>query len=442
MKLGLISVNKIDLGNRAREDYKDLDSLAQSINDRELINPIAISIHPDIKDRYLLAAGGRRLAAFKLLEHDEIPCRIYDHVLTELELFSIELEENIKREDLEYDEECKLKKKIYETQIEIHGEKTSTSPEAPGVSMRDTARLLGISHTKLSDDIALAKAMEAYPDLQLDECKNRQEAMKLKAKAEDAVVRQELAKQAEIVLGKEDTFRSRMADAYIVNDFFEGVKKIPDSTMDLIEIDPPYAINLGAQKKVNKDVNVSNYDYGEDGYEEVTAEDYPEFMRKTLQNCYRVASPNSWLICWHAWDWGRDIFGWLIEAGFDSIRIPGVWRKKTGQSNNPTIRLANCNEPFFYAWKGSPALARPGMTNGFDYDPVSPQRKIRPTERPLDLMNDILTTFAIEGSRVLVPFAGSGNTMISAAGNKMIPIGFDLTKQFKESYILRVKEMF
>jgi len=442
MKLGLVKISKIDLGDRAREDYKDLDSLAQSIKDRELINPIAVSIHPVVEDGYLMAAGGRRLAACKLLDWEEIPCRIYDHVLSNLELFSIELEENIKREDLEYHEEVKLKKKIHEIQVEIHGEKTSTTPDAPGISMRDTAKLLGISHAKLSDDIALARAMETYPELQLDDCKNRQEAIKLKQKAEDAVVRQVLAKKAEEIMGKEDTFRSRLSDAYVIKDFFEGVKQIPDGIMDLIEIDPPYAIDLGKVKKVNKDIRVSNYDYGEEGYEEVTADGYPAFMQRTFRECYRVASPNSWLICWHAWDWADDMFGWLIESGFDSIRIPGVWRKKTGQSNNPTIRLANCNEPFLYAWKGSPTLARPGMTNGFDHDPVPPQYKIHPTERPITLMDDILTTFAIEGSRVLVPFAGSGNTMISAAGNKMVPLGFDISQQFKDGYVIRVKEMF
>ena len=63
MKLDILPVASIDIGERARKDYKDLDVLAHDIKERGLICPIAVSIHPSEEGAYLLAAGGRRLAA-------------------------------------------------------------------------------------------------------------------------------------------------------------------------------------------------------------------------------------------------------------------------------------------------------------------------------------------------------------------------------------------
>jgi DNA modification methylase len=57
-------------------------------------------------------------------------------------------------------------------------------------------------------------------------------------------------------------------------------------------------------------------------------------------------------------------------------------------------------------------------------------------------MSDLLTTFGVEGSRVLVPFAGSGNSLLAASMNKMIPLGFDLTQAYKDSYVLAVDTIF
>lgn len=455
MKLGIVPIKAIDPGERARKDYKDIHSMARSIKDRGLILPIAVSKHPDIEGTYLLAAGGRRLAACNLLKWTEIPCRIYDHILSDLELKSIELEENLVREDLEFTEEAYLMREIHQLQEQIHGRKTSTAPDATGVSMRDTANLLNISHAKLSQDISLANIMDQLPEINWKKCKNRAEALKMKENLKNVVIRKELADKAEKHLGTKSALVNNLARAYIIGDFFEKVKKIPDGSMNLVEIDPPYAINLKSQKKVDKSLGLKPYTYGEHGYNEIEPSDYEDFMRTTFQECYRVMSSNSWLICWFGPEpWFESIFQWLSDAGFRTRRLIALWVKgedpdndgyverTSGQANNPGMYLAQAYECFYYAAKGKPNISRQGRTNIFGHKPVTPKKKIHPTERPLELMSDILTTFTTENSRVLVPFAGSGNTLISAAMNKMIPIGFDLSEQYREGYVIRVNEIF
>ena len=56
------------------------------------------------------------------------------------------------------------------------------------------------------------------------------------------------------------------------------------------------------------------------------------------------------------------------------------------------------------------------------------------------MLQDILSVFAWPGARVLVPFLGSGNTLLAAANLNLNGFGFDLSKTYKEGFTLRVNE--
>lgn len=430
-----INLANIHIGERFRQDYGDLEGMKRSITKHGLINPVTVTANDDddCEEGFSLVAGGRRISALAELGTLEIPCRVYSHPLTNLELRSIELEENLQRKQLEWKEQIELQQEIHNLQVAIHGVKTSTNPEAAGFSMTNTAALLGRDRSSLSKDLKLADTVRSFPDIDWGSCKSKSDAVKLGKKIEEKVVRQELARRAEKKMGTGNVRLSKMADAYILGDFFNMAKKLPDGGIDLVEMDPPYAIALQENKR----------DYSYESYNEVDPQFYATFMQNAFAEAYRVMAANSWLICWFGPDpWFEDIFNWIIEAGFSCLRTPGIWTKPNGQTNNPSKRLAYSYEMFFYAWKGSPVLAKPGSSNLFAHNPVPPVRKSHPTERPIALITDILTTFATEGSRVLVPFAGSGATLIAANDCSMIPVGYDLSKEYREGYMVRIAELF
>jgi len=435
MQLLNIPIKNIVFGERKREDYGDIEDLALSIQQKELINPITVTTMPDGK--YKLVAGGRRYTACGFLGHTEIPCRVYDKELTELELRSIEIEENIKRKDFTFLEECQAKRDLLEIQKAIHGEKTSTAPDAGGVSMRDIASVLGVSPASLSQDIKLAETVAQFPQLEWNKCKTKSDAMKLKGKIEETYIRAELAKRAEAAMGSKNLFLNKICSSYQICNCLDGIKQLPNGHFNLVEIDPPYAINLKSQKS-NMATN-----FGSETYNEIPAPLYEQLMRELFIECYRTMADNSWLLCWFGPEpWFNDIYEWLISAGFTLRRIPCIWAKPGGQTMQPSRILANSYEMFFYASKGSPVLAKEGRSNIFQFPPVSPSNKMHPTERPLEMISDVITTFAFEGSKVLVPFAGSGNTLIAAALNKMMPIGYDLTEEYRNSYVLKCEKYF
>lgn len=434
-KLDFIKATNIELGDRRREDYGDIEDLAQSISERGLIHPIAVQ-SDDGNPPYRLAAGGRRFMACILLGMEDIACRIYDHPLTELELRSIELLENIDRKDLSFVEECRLKKDIHDLQVEIHGEKISTSPDADGWSKRDTAGLLHKSIGGTVEDIKLAEAIISMPQLELDKCKNKREAMKVLGKTEETLIRHELAKRADEVLDKSDR---KLANYYFVGDFLEKVKDLPDKVFDLVEMDPPYGIKLQSIKKGN----LSYKSHHGDSYNEIGADVYMNFINDSLKECYRVMNDHSWLIMWFGPEpWFEPIFNTIIDVGFKCRRLTAIWKKgnSPGQCLQPSIYLESSIENFFYAYKGDANIVKQGRSCVFDFSAILPNSKVHPTERPIELMEEILSTFTWEGSRILVPFAGSGNTLIAADNLKMFPIGFDLSSDYKDGFTTKLME--
>lgn len=439
-ELGTTTTNRIRINTRAREDMGDIEALGTSIKTRGQIQPLAVYPATDDPDfDYVLIAGERRLRAMIWAEITEVLIRIYPPTMSELELKQLELAENYHRKDFTFIEKVRLQREIYETECAVQGVKISTSPEAPGHSMSKQAEMLGISQAKVSQDLSLARAMDAHPDAAWESCRTQQEAMKLKSKLEETAIRKELAKRYSQEAPKNKLIE-KFQNSYLLGDCISGISKFDDQTFDFIEIDPPYAINLQHNKRSdNKDVNQTS---GIDAYNEIGAGEYEELMRSLLKQCYRVAKNNSWLICWFGPEpWFEKIFTWITEAGYSSTRLVGIWAKKQAQANHPSKYLANASEFFFYAWKGSPVLARPGALNIFTQSPVAPSLKLHPTERPIDLMIDLVTLFAFEGASILVPFAGSGNTLVAAALSKMSAVGFDLSKEYREGYLIKLNKI-
>lgn len=432
VELKVVPLTSIWSDNRFREDMGEIEDLAYSIKTYGVIQPLAVNrVTGPNGEEYKLLAGGRRFEACSRAGLVEVPVRIYPEQLNEYESRVIELEENIQRKNLTYIEDVNLKKEIHELYQRLYGgPKTSTKPDAEGWSLRDTASMLGKSHSTISEDITLAKAMEEFPSLEWERCKNKGEAKKMLKKFKHRILRAEIADQVEKSSPKQG---NKLLESYRVGDFFEEAAKLPDRSFSIVEIDPPYAIDLTSLKHGDSiDLDV---------YNEVPSNEYTDFLQRTLSEAYRLMSNDGWLIFWFAPEpWFEVVYQLITKAGFKTRRLPALWIKPSGQTLRPDTYLASTYEPFFYASKGNPqiVLEKRGRSNTFLYSPTPPAQKIHPTERPVELMKDILSTFGIEGSRVLVPFAGSGNTLRAAHSLSMFPLGFDLSREYRDSYVARL----
>ncbi len=440
---GLIEIGNIEFVSRMRKDLGDIVQLAESIKKYGLLHP------PAVKDlgggKYKLLAGARRLSAAIYLKWNRLKCTIYHRDLTDLELRSIELIENIDRKDLTWQEEDALVREIHNLQIEIYGEHKGTGirtdlgdsgdPEKIGWSQAKTAELLCKGNKTISAALARARAAELSP--RIARCKTKDDANKLLQGARDKVDRK--LRVEEYDRNKSNTpegiIKKNLIDSYIVADAFEKIKSVKSNSIDWIELDPPYGIDLKQTRKSRHIKDMVEY-------EEVPVESYRAFMYQMLEECSRVLTSEGWLICWFGIDWYDMIYTDILDVGFKTPTLPAIWTKGgyQAQSMQPSIYLGNSYETFFYARKPNAQIQRKGHINEFRYKNITPQYKTHPAERPIEMMVDILSTFCQPNSTGLVPFLGSGNTILAANNLKMHAYGFDLSEDYKRGYIIKVNE--
>lgn len=435
-----IPINKIIVEDRFRKELSskasnegqqtDIVDLALSIKMQGLINPITVKENND--GTYRLLAGGRRLEAVKTLQWVDIPATVYPVELSEVQQLEVELMENLARKDLTWQEEIALKKHINDIKLGQLGYKTRSNPN--GHTQEKTAQLLGESPATVSQDIQLAEMLEQFPEIG-NVANSKKEAAKFldsmvkkyqRKKAADAVQ----AKTADTPVAKQ---RRKLCDSFIVADFFEAIKKYEDGTFHLINLDPPWGIDLDEIKKesmVTKKVE-------DKAYKEVKT-NYLKWLEPVLRECYRVAKANSWLLLWYDIKIHSDIVSLCKHVGWEvGLDIPAIWIKHSGQTQAQHRYLGRSWEPFLYIRKGRVELVKQGRLDVFDYAGV-PQKRHR-AEKPIEMMEDIISTFANIGNNILDPFLGSGNTILAANNHGCECVGFDLGQENKDGFVLKVE---
>ena len=435
-----IPLEHIWFGERFREDFGDLEDMIESIRDKGIIQPISVRRYQgNGSHTYELLAGGRRTTAAKAAGLLSIPAVIREpseEGSEEIDLREIELFENVFRKEMEWHEKIKLVQRVQN----LWEEKNSATPWK--WSQRKTAKMLGISATHLGRQLDLAQALEIMPDLK--DAKDETEARKKVNQLREKIAVNKLIKNQQEEIKRGGLKLTERAEAnYMIGDAFAGLRdKIGNKAnsgiskhVRLIEVDPPYAIDLVTTKKRKDDDDPDLIEYNE-----VERKDYNRFLIDICQLCYDLADDDAWLIFWFGSSWFTDVKIAIARAGWKLDPIPAIWDKGFGQTAAPNIYLARTYEPFFIARKGSPVLRNKGRANVFKHAPVPSGLKYHPTQRPLSLMEDIIQTFGTPSDTLVSPFLGSGTTLRAAYRSNMPAYGWDLSKEYKKRFLIQVQE--
>lgn len=434
-KLKHVKLETIVVGERFREDFGDLDELVISIREKGLIQPLSVDSNMN------LLAGGRRYAACTTLELPTVPVIIREFV-DEIDSREIELMENVYRKDFTWSEQAKLIKNIDEMYKAKHGSNWSG---------RKTAELLDKGVASVARSLQLANAIEIIPEL--GEYKTADEALKVLKKMENQAIVQELRGRQRMKVDSDETHAEdgndadhlsrglrdmlKLADSnYQVRDVFDGLAALrSNSAINIIECDPPYGIDLNEQKASNRNAGSNVH-----SYEEVERDAYPDFLKRLTEELYRVAGKDCWLVFWYGPTWHQQVLTALRDAGWHVDEIPAIWAKTQGQTMQPEVYLARGYEPFFLCRKGKPVMVNRGRLNVFNYPGVAGKLKYHPTQRPLDLITEIFQTIGAGRQNVLVPFLGSGATLLASYALGFNAFGFDLNGEYKDQFMLEVEK--
>lgn len=411
--LGEIPIEMIKIKNRYRDDKGDIEIMAESLKTRGQIQSVVVD------EKYNLLAGERRILGAKLAGWKSIRAEMRVGTSDNLE---VELDENVIREDFRWPEKAKLEKAIFELK-----QKNELS-----WTIRDQAELRDASKSAVHRRIQLAEAMELIPELA--ECETEDEAHKAyKRLEEEAAITHLKAKVSEEVKHAPKWAE----DHYIVGDALAGLKGLADESFDFAEVDPPYGIDLVDRKVRNASQTAA------ESYNEIDEDEFPVFMQTVIEQTYRCLKDGTFAVFWFGMQWHHEMLVWLTAAGFKVNPLNAVWVKgQAGPTAAPDVAFGSCYEPFFLARKGQPKLLRAGRGNVFDYKPLASSRKIHLTEKPQDLLRDILESIPLPGSNILIPFLGSGATLRAAYATGHTGLGFDLSEVHKERFLKRVAEEF
>lgn len=493
LKLKYIPFKDVFMGNRMREYYDEteLTRLMESIKQHGVQQPPTVLETEEGK--YLLVAGGRRYLSLKrLFEADElkthypdgkIPALIAPKGSTGDKTMEMEIIENLIRSDMTPYEYMKGIGRYHDLQMQIYGEKTSTSKSAKGWSRRDTAEALSISHTTANSyldmydllvqlkqldtidsdikKVGTFKELKAHCDKLKAEFEllamtvQNQAALqrladlqdpeggdtfgKLSSKGVDLGVKlEELQpmsglKTSEARNAQVAQVANRLIDRFILGDFFEKVKNVPDKKMDLIICDTPFAIEL-------PDVKGSAAD--NDEYQEWTKDDYPSKINEVLAEVTRVAKDDAWLLFWYApHPWQGLVLSALQQHGWTVRNMPAIWVKPGGQTLRPEYNLAHNVEYFYYARRGKAEINKKGRTTTFIASNVA--YKPHPTTKPIRLSMEIIETFVSPTNtpNVFIPFLGSGWDILACYNLGIYnAFGFELSGYFKDQFALKVNK--
>ena len=220
-------------------------------------------------------------------------------------------------------------------------------------------------------------------------------------------------------------------------DCLEGMKRIPDGSVDLIITSPPY--NLGEKHHTGNKVFKAYSEYSDDMPESV----YQEWQKEVMKECFRVLKKDGsmWYNHKNRIKDGLQIspYEWLLDTNF-RMKQEIVWFNRS--QNFDKVRFYPMTERIYWLVKNGETK----MYNKINHHDVFDSKDWRPVGTkgqhkrsfPVDMPKDIMSCFE-DAEVVLDPFMGSGTTAVAALDMGRSFIGFELDKTYYEKSLERIK---
>lgn len=367
----------------------------------------------------VLIQGERRLRAcadegllFKYILKEEIT----DPLLRE----ELELEENVQREDLTWQEKCLAEERLRVLRQKRYG--ASVPGREGGYTMQDHADALGTTKGLISQDSELAHFL--IHSEEVAHAKNKTEAKKIVKRIKDAVTRSRTLKVAleekeepsearlvdepsKPVLDSSDSVLrnqlARMARRSVLGLFEDKINSFKDESIDVVIFDPPWGVALD-EVSAGKEHTGHTKSFEDD--ESILLEKFP----KWLEVLYAKLKQDSHFYLFFGIIHHSFVYDQLEACGFTVNRMPLFWYKQGAHvTRNPEVWPGRCYEAIAYGRKGNKRLAKLGKPDIIPTPiPTPKMKKEHPSAKHPDVYIELLQRSASPGDAVLDPMSGSG----------------------------------
>lgn len=244
-------------------------------------------------------------------------------------------------------------------------------------------------------------------------------------------------------------------------DCIEGMKLVPDNTIDLVITDPPFAIEFKAKR--------SNYNRTAsrvlEGYNEIPKAKYHEFTVNWMKECFRILKGSGSMYVFSGWNNLKDILNAIDNVGFVTVNHI-IWKYQFGvvterkyvTSHYHCLYVSKNEEKrkfFPYARFGKDQKTSEGRS--LHYEDKEDVWYIKreywtgdqktPTKLPAELIKKILLYSSEKADTILDPFLGSGQVAVVSKmlgrqylGFEIVKEYFDFAKERLERDVYRIKD--
>lgn len=222
---------------------------------------------------------------------------------------------------------------------------------------------------------------------------------------------------------------------------FDFLKTVPDKSVDLVLIDPPYEVsrdtNFQSGEAKGKDtdrfrvsMNFGDWDNNFTGLDLV------------IKECHRLLKDGGTLICFYDLWKLTTLKGYFELANFKQLRFIEWVKTNPVPLNSKTNYLTNSREiAVVGVKKGKPTFNSEYDNGVYRYPICHDKGRFHPTQKPVALLEDLILKHSNRNDTVLDCFAGSGSTAVAAHNTNRNFIGCELSKEYFDKTLKRFDEL-
>lgn len=424
--------------NRQRRDFDQskILELAGSIAQNGLIHPLVVRW---ADDEFTLVVGERRLKALehlwflgqevvcgeKIIPEGHVPCLFLGDI-DPVDAEEIELEENIRREDLTWQERADAVSRLSDLRTRQARARGEPPPLTAAIAEEVAGNSEGQHQENVRQDIILGRALANPKTAEvIANATSRKEAFKLLKRHEESERHAALAE----AIGS--TFSSSL---HVLQraDCLSFMPTLPAASFDVILTDPPYGI--GAD------------DFSDSGGKAAGGHSYddsPEVWRQLIgplaRNTFRLAKAQAHAYVFCDVDRFSELKATFATAGWWVFRTPLIWHnpgaiRAPWPEHGPIRRW----QMILFAVKGDRPVTRLyGDVLTYPNDPNIGH----PAQKPVALYEDLLRRSVHPGDAVLDPFCGAGTIFPAAQTLTCRATGIEMDEASYGVAAKRLKEL-
>ena len=432
--------------NRQRQEFEPvaMQELINSIQDRGLMHPPVLRKEGET---WVLAAGERRLRAIKEIYElgGSFKCNnsLYEPgaaswvpftslgELSDLEAEEVELDENLKRRDLSWQEHAGAIKRLFQLrqkQTAVAAD-NSRSDIIPEYSVADIAKeVTGRSDGNFQETIRRKIIIAGHLDNPLiAKAKTADEAFKILKKEEERNKNIELAK----VIGK--SFNSSLHELIHGDCLIQMADSRFEGQFDVILTDPPYGMD--AQNFGDAAGRLANIEHHyDDSYE-----NWQKLIKAWAPLTWQVTKEQAHLYAFCDFDRFHELKAVLQAVGWYVFRTPLInFKSNSGRVPLPENGPRRQYEICLYAFRGNKPVTHiypDVMTTSAD------ENMSHGAQKPVALYQNLLQRSVRPGDSVLDCFCGTGPIFPAANLYQCKAVGIEQSSEYYAMSVKRLQEL-